>query len=117
VSALPPSPPPPPDSGGAPPPPDYSRLPPPPPRDSDFAPDRFTVAPPNKFATLSLLCSSLGWLICGFGALPGVYFGFRALNQIKSTGERGRKMAIAGIVIGLVMFVGVFISFIQQIMS
>jgi hypothetical protein len=112
-----PSPPPPPNDSGAPPPPDYSQLPPPPPGDSDFAPIPISASGrTNTYANLSLFVSSIGWL-CGVGSLLGVYFGFRALNEIKSTGESGRNKAIAGIVIGLVMFVFVFIGFIQQIKS
>jgi hypothetical protein len=39
------------------------------------------------------------------GALLGVIFGIVALGQIKRTGQRGRGMAIAGIVIGAVLMV------------
>ena len=43
----------------------------------------------------------IGWLI----SMVGVVLGFIALNQIKQTGQSGRGMAIAGIVIGSLMFV------------
>ncbi len=55
-------------------------------------------------AVASLLCSSIGWL-CIIGPLLGLIFGFLALNQIKQTGQRGRGLAIAGIVIGALLFV------------
>jgi hypothetical protein len=53
----------------------------------------------NRMAVASLLCSSIGWLFI-IGPLLGLIFGFLALNQIKQTGQRGRGLAIAGIVIG-----------------
>jgi hypothetical protein len=54
-------------------------------------------------AIASLLCSSIGWL-CIIGPLLGLIFGFLALNQIKQTGQRGRGLAIAGIIIGALLF-------------
>ena len=50
-------------------------------------------------AIASLVCSLLGWL-CLIGPILGLIFGFVALNQIKQTGQRGRGMALAGIIIG-----------------
>ena len=53
----------------------------------------------NVFAILSLIFAFL---------LPplGVVFGFVALSQIKKTGEQGKGLAIAGIIVGLVIIVG-----------
>jgi hypothetical protein len=99
-----PSPPPPPDDSAKPSPPDYSQLPPPPPSDSDFPPAPRSVGT-NRYAKASLYFALLGWLICGLGSIMGVYYGFKALAEIKSTGEGGRSMAIAGIGIGFVLFV------------
>ncbi|MGA8253904.1 MAG: DUF4190 domain-containing protein [Mycobacterium sp.] len=56
----------------------------------------------NRMALASLLCSSLG-LLCIMGPIAGLIFGFLALNQIKQTGQRGRGLAIAGIVIGALL--------------
>lgn len=60
-------------------------------------------APPglgtNGMAIASLVCSLLGW-ICGLGPILGVAFGFIALNQIKQSGQGGRGLALAGIIIG-----------------
>jgi Domain of unknown function (DUF4190) len=53
----------------------------------------------NRMAIASLVCSLFGWL-CFVGPLFGMIFGFVALNQIKQTGQRGRGMALAGIVLG-----------------
>jgi hypothetical protein len=50
-------------------------------------------------AIASLVSSLVGLLCFGIGPLLGLVFGFIALNQIKQTGESGRGMAIAGIVI------------------
>jgi hypothetical protein len=56
----------------------------------------------NWMAVASLVCSLFGWL-CVVGPLFGLIFGFVALNQIKQTGQRGRGMALAGIVIGAIL--------------
>jgi hypothetical protein len=53
----------------------------------------------NAMAAASLVCSLSGWL-CFIGAIFGLIFGFVALNQIKQRGQRGRGMALAGIIIG-----------------
>lgn len=49
---------------------------------------------------IAALVSSLVGLLCfGLGPVLGLVFGIIALSQIKQSGERGRGMAIAGIVI------------------
>ncbi|BBZ37218.1 DUF4190 domain-containing protein [Mycobacterium conspicuum] len=55
-------------------------------------------------AIASLVCSLVGWL-CGVGFILGLIFGIVALGQIKRTGQGGRGMAIAGIVIASVWIV------------
>jgi hypothetical protein len=55
----------------------------------------------NGMAIASLVCSLFGWL-CLIGPMLGLIFGFIALGQIKQTGQGGRGMAIAGIVIGAI---------------
>jgi Domain of unknown function (DUF4190) len=60
----------------------------------------------NRMAIASLVCSLFGWL-CIIGPILGLMFGFVALNQIKQTGQRGRGMAIAGIVIGALLIAGI----------
>lgn len=62
----------------------------------------------NGMAIASLVCSLLT-LACGITWILGIIFGHVALNQIKRTGEAGRGMAVAGLVIGylcLAAFVG-----------
>lgn len=58
----------------------------------------------NRMAVASLVCSLFGWL-CVVGPLFGLMFGFVALNQIKQTGQRGRGMALAGIILGGILVV------------
>jgi hypothetical protein len=65
-------------------------------------------------AVASLVCSLFGWL-CVVGPIVGLIFGFIALGQIKQTGQRGRGMAIAGIVIGAIAIVLVIIAAILRI--
>ena len=69
----------------------------------------------NGMAIASLVCSLLGWL-CVIGPILGLVFGFIALNQIKQTGQGGRGMALAGIIIGvLVIVVGIILVFVGAI--
>jgi Domain of unknown function (DUF4190) len=84
-------------------------YPPPPPGGYGYPPPGSGYPPPqavgtNGMAIASLVCSLLGWL-CVIGPPLGLIFGFVALSQIKQTGQRGRGMAIAGIVIGAIAIV------------
>ncbi|WP_305093539.1 DUF4190 domain-containing protein [Prescottella sp. R16] len=63
----------------------------------------------NGLAIGSLIASSLGFFY-GFPALVGIVLGVLALGQIKRTGQQGRGLAIAGIVVGGV-FVTLFLVF------
>jgi Domain of unknown function (DUF4190) len=60
----------------------------------------------NNLAIASLVASVIGILpfVCGIGSIIGIVLGVVALNQIKSSGEGGRGLAIAGIVVGAVTF-------------
>jgi Domain of unknown function (DUF4190) len=62
----------------------------------------------NGMAVASLVCSLFGWL-CVVGPLFGLIFGFVALNQIKQTGQRGRGMALAGVILGGILVVLVIV--------
>ena len=56
-------------------------------------------------AIASLVASLIGFIpFCffGIGSIIGIVLGVVALNQIKSTHEGGRGLAIAGIVVGAV---------------
>ncbi len=66
------------------------------------APGYYQAQSTNGFAVAGLLCSILvGW-VPFLGGILGITFGLIALRQCKRTGQRGRGMAIAGIVIGAV---------------
>ncbi len=55
----------------------------------------YAMAPPtNGLAVASLICSVLGF------SLLGVIFGHVALGQIRSKGEAGHGLAVAGLIIG-----------------
>ena len=60
----------------------------------------------NSLAIASLVASLIGILpfICGLGSIIGIVLGVVALNQIKTSGESGRGLAIAGIAVGAVTF-------------
>lgn len=46
----------------------------------------------NIFAVLSII-------FCWFAGILGLVFGYIALSQIKRTGQRGRGLALAGVII------------------
>jgi hypothetical protein len=81
---------------------------PPAPGGYGYSPYPTQSAGTNSMAIASLVSSLVGLLCFGIGPLLGLVFGFIALNQIKQTGQSGRGMAIAGIVISgaiIAMFV------------
>ena|SRR5579864_1683704 len=56
----------------------------------------------NSLAIASLVAGILAWVICPvLGAILAIVFGFIARNQIKTTGEAGGGMALAGIILGV----------------
>lgn len=72
-----------------------------------FPPDsREAGGKTNGFAITALVTGILGctWFL-------GVIFGIIALNQIRRNGDRGRGMAIAGIVVGCLWVVGSLIGY------
>jgi Domain of unknown function (DUF4190) len=57
----------------------------------------------NTLAIVSLVTSIAGIVILPFlGSLAGVICGHISLSQIKRTGEQGRGMALAGLIVGYV---------------
>ncbi len=60
---------------------------------------QYAAAPPAQpgYNTLAIV----GFILAFFVNLVGVILGFVALSQIKRTGEQGRGLAIAAIIIGL----------------
>lgn len=83
-------------------PPAYPQAPgrPPPPYEQQqpWAAPTSPYAAPQKTGTNGFAIASLVFGIFG-GCLFGFVFGFVALSQIKKTGQGGRRMAIAGIVL------------------
>ena len=67
-----------------------------------YPPAPYAYAPPtNSLAIASLVAGILSWLLCPFlGAALAVIFGHVARGQIKTSGEAGGGMAIAGLVLG-----------------
>ncbi|QVI29705.1 DUF4190 domain-containing protein [Mycolicibacterium neoaurum] len=71
--------------------------------------------PQNSMAVASLVCSGLAvplFFLCFIMGIPatiaGIVLGIVALNQIKKTGQRGKELAISGIVLGgLVLAAGI----------
>jgi Domain of unknown function (DUF4190) len=61
----------------------------------------------NRFAITAFVCGivqfPLGLFVVGniLLAIPAIVFGSLALNQLKARGERGRGLAIAGLVLGI----------------
>lgn len=58
----------------------------------------------NTLSILSMIGSILGfiWVLPIIGSLAGAIMGHISLNQIKQTGEKGRGMAMAGVIVGWV---------------
>lgn len=61
----------------------------------------------NSLAVASLVCGLLE-IFLGFTAIPAVILGHKALRQIRQTGEPGRGMAKAGLVLGWTA-IGIFV--------
>ena len=60
-------------------------------------------------------CAVVGFILSFFCGFAGLIISIIALNQIKKTGEKGKGLAIAGIVITIIsmvisLFIGVFYS-------
>ncbi|MCW4457120.1 DUF4190 domain-containing protein [Microbacterium sp. MPKO10] len=78
------------------------------------APQPYSGAAPKRTNSMAVtsICLAGGGFLASFligilclVALAGGILGFIALNKIKTTGEAGRGLAIAGIVVGLAGFV------------
>ncbi|GII02489.1 DUF4190 domain-containing protein [Planobispora takensis] len=55
--------------------------------------------PNNGMAIATLVMGIAGLFVCGVTSLVGIVLGHVSLGQIKRTGEEGRSMAIAGLVL------------------
>ncbi len=56
----------------------------------------------NALAIVSMIASIVGfiWILPIIGSIAGVIMGHISLSQIKRTNEKGRGMAIAGLIVG-----------------
>jgi len=110
---LPPPPPPAPGWGAAPPPgyaspgygPPYGGYPPPG-YHPGYPQPGYLPAPAgtNTLAIAALVASGIG-VFCGIGSIAGIVLGVIALNQITQSGQNGRGLALAGVVVGAVSLV------------
>ena len=66
------------------------------------------IAKTNGLSVASMIVSILGfvWVLPLIGGLVGAIMGHIALGQIKQTGDKGRGMALAGVIVGWVGFAG-----------
>jgi peptidyl-prolyl cis-trans isomerase B (cyclophilin B) len=67
---------------------------------SSFLTERYYVSSSTPQRTNGLAIAAL--ISSFFVSVLGIILGFVALNQIKKTGEDGRGLALAGIIIGFV---------------
>ncbi|WP_061300257.1 DUF4190 domain-containing protein [Herbidospora cretacea] len=58
--------------------------------------------PTNGLAVASLVMGLIGLVLCGLTAILGVIFGHMALSRIKTSGEEGHGLAVAGLVISYI---------------
>ena len=73
------------------------------------------AAKTNTLAIVSLIASIAGIVILwGIGSIAGVICGHISLSQIKKTGEQGRGMAIAGLIVG---YAGIVLAIIGVIVA
>lgn len=60
----------------------------------------------EPFAIVALVCSLGGLLVCPpVPGIVGIVFGYLALGRIRRSGDAGREMAIAGLVVGSITVV------------
>ena len=62
------------------------------------APTYVPSRPTNVLAIISLIASCIGFTV------PGIIMGHIALHQIKTSGEQGRGLALAGVIVGYCRF-------------
>jgi hypothetical protein len=58
----------------------------------------------NSLAVASLICGIAEIPTLGVSAIPAVILGSMARKQIRETGERGEGLAVAGLVLGWIVF-------------
>ena len=66
----------------------------------------------NKNAIYSIICSGICYIIFWWLGIVGIILGIQSLNEIKTSNEKGKTIAIAGIVLGagaIILFVHTYI--------
>ncbi|MBE1561367.1 hypothetical protein H4W81_004146 [Nonomuraea africana] len=66
-------------------------------------------------AIAALITSLVGLIACGLPSIVGVILGHISMGQIKRTGEEGRGMGLAGLIlgyVGVVLWVILWVSWI-----
>ncbi|WP_298942751.1 DUF4190 domain-containing protein [uncultured Microbacterium sp.] len=66
----------------------------------------------NVLSIVAMIASILGfiWVLPLVGSLAGAIMGHISLNQLKTSGEKGRGMALAGVIVGWIGF-GIILLF------
>jgi hypothetical protein len=77
------------------------------------------AGPGTNGKAIAALVSALGGLVlsCGLLSPIGIVLGHISLSQIRRTGQEGRGMAIAGLVIGYLCLAGIIVSVIAIVAS
>ncbi|HEY6738336.1 MAG TPA: DUF1707 and DUF4190 domain-containing protein [Actinopolymorphaceae bacterium] len=58
------------------------------------------VRPNEPLATASLVCGVMAPFTCGISSVPAIITGHLALSRLHRTGDSGKGMAIAGLILG-----------------
>ncbi|WP_019630014.1 DUF4190 domain-containing protein [Actinomadura atramentaria] len=69
----------------------------------------------NTLSIWSLIAGIVGLFTCGVISLAAVIIGHMSLRQIAATGQRGRGMALTGLILGYVALVGWIIYWIVSL--
>jgi hypothetical protein len=64
------------------------------------------MAPTSGLAAGSLVCGILEVVTLGLTSIPAVILGHMARTEIRRTGKRGDGMAITGLILGYLAFIG-----------
>jgi hypothetical protein len=80
--------------------------------DYGYQPPIYSAPRTNALAIASFVAAIAGLLTCGIGDILGLIFGVVGLSQIRRSGEGGRGLAIAGIVVSAVILAFMVAAFI-----
>lgn len=95
--------------------PAYPPAPPPPPMPYPYLGNPYPPYPPPRPPQTNAL--AIASLICAFLFAPlGIVFGHLSLSQIKRSGEEGRGLAVAGLVIGYLVTIGTILALVAGVL-